>query len=156
MQTAVIPPIGLQRGDTVCNPCVVDRENNKVFAILQAACDLTIKGSVTALVLANLVSVQPDKSAIVGSAEMKKGPSAGPRGVLEVLLVPDGAFVVQKLGALGIPVTRDFERGGVGEVVILRMHVGIERRVHEEAVFAKILVEVVKAGGILVDDDMPV
>jgi hypothetical protein len=87
---------------------------------------------------------------------MKKGPSAGRPGVLEVLFVPDGAFVVQKLGALGIPVTWDSERRGVGEVVILRMPIWVERRVHEEAVFAKILVEVVQAGCVLVDNDMPV
>ena len=80
----------------------------------------------------------------------------GLAGVLEVLLVPDGAFVVEEVGALGVPVAGDFERGGVGEVVVLWMTVGVEGGVHEEAVFAEILVEVVEAGGVLVDDDVPV
>jgi hypothetical protein len=34
--------------------------------------------------------------------------------------------------------------------------VGIEGGVHEEAVFAEILVEVIEAGGVLIDDDVPV
>jgi hypothetical protein len=34
--------------------------------------------------------------------------------------------------------------------------VGVEGGVHEEAVFAEVLVEVVEARGVLIDDDVPV
>jgi hypothetical protein len=87
---------------------------------------------------------------------VEEGVGVGFGGVLEVALIPDGAFVVEELGALGVPVAGNFEGRCIGEVVILRVAGGIERGVHEEAIFAEILMEVIEAGGVLVDDDVPV
>ena len=100
--------------------------------------------------------VDPDEGAVVGGADVEEGAGVGLGGVLEVALVPDGAFVVEEVGALGVPVAGDFEGAGVGEVVVLGVAVGVKGGVHEEAVFAEVLVEVVEAGGVLVDDDVPV
>jgi hypothetical protein len=107
-------------------------------------------------VLAHLFRVDPDEGAVVGGAEVEEGAGVGFGRVLKIALVPDWPFVVEKLGALGVPVTRDPECGGVGEVVVLRVTVGVERSVHEEAIFSEILMEVVEPCGVLVDDDMPV
>ncbi len=76
--------------------------------------------------------------------------------MLEVFLVPDGAFVVEEFGTLRVPVAWDFEGGRVGEIVVLRVAVGVEGGVHKEAVFAQLLVEGVEAGGVLVDNGVPV
>ncbi len=155
-EAAVVPPVGLQGGDAVGDAGVVDGEDDEVFAVLEDAGDLAVEGSEAAFVLADFFGVDPDEGAVVGGAEVEEGAGVGLGGVLEVLLVPDGAFVVEEVRALGVPVAGDLEGGGVGEVVVLRMAVGVEGGVHEEAVFAEILVEVVEAGGVLVDDDVPV
>ncbi len=155
-EAAVVPPVGLEGGDAVGDAGVVDGEDDEVFAVLEDAGDVAVEGSEAALVLADLFGVDPDEGAVVGGAEVEEGAGAGFGGVLEVALIPDGAFVVEEFGALGVPVAGNLEGGGVGEVVVLGMTVGVEGGVHEEAVFAEILVEVVEAGGVLVDDDVPV
>ena len=155
-EPAVVPPIGLECWDAVGDAGVVDGENNEVFSVFEDAGDVAVEGSEAAFVLAGFFGVDPDEGAVVGGAEVEEGACVGLGGVLEVALVPDGAFVVEEVGALGVPVTGDFEGAGVGEVVVLGVAVGVEGGVHEEAVFAEVLVEVIEAGGVLVHDDVPV
>ena len=155
-EAAVVPPIGLEGGDAVGDAGVVDGEDDEVVAVLEDAGEFAVERGEAALVLADFLGVDPDESAVVGGADVEEGAGAGFGGVLEVALVPDGAFVIEELGALGVPVAGDLECGGFGEVVVLRVAVGVEGGVHEEAVFAENLVEVVEAGGVLVDDDVPV
>ena len=77
--------------------------------------------------------------------------------MVEVVFVPDGAFVVEEVGALGVPVAGDFEGGGVGEVVVLRVAVGSRNGAFmKKPSLLELLVEVVEAGGVRVDDDVPV
>jgi hypothetical protein len=40
---------------------------------------------------------------------VEEGAGARLGGVLKVALIPDGAFVVEELGALGVPVAGDFQ-----------------------------------------------
>ena len=155
-EAAVVPPVGLEGGDAVGDAGVVDGDDNEVVAVFEDAGDVAVEGGEAALVLADFLGVDPDEGAVVGGADVEEGAGVGFGGVVEVLFVPDGAFVVEEVGALRVPIAGDLEGRGVGEVVVLRVAVGVEGGIHEEAVFAEILVEVVEAGGVLVDDDVPV
>jgi len=99
-KAAVVPPVGLQGGDTVGDAGVVDGEDDEVFAVFEDAGDLAVEGSEAALVLADFFRINPDEDAVVGGAEVEERADLRLRGVLETLFIPDGAFVVEKLGTL--------------------------------------------------------
>jgi len=156
MKAAVVPPVGLEGGDTVGDARVVDGDDDEVFAVFECGSDVAVERGETSLVLTDFLGVDPDEGAVVGGAEVEEGASVWLGGVLEVSLVPDDALVTEEVGTLGVPIAGNLEGGGVSEVVVLRVAIGVEGSVHEEAVLAEILMEVVKTGGVLVDDDMPV
>ena len=55
---------------------------------------------------------------VVGGAEPDELAAAGLAGVVEILLVPDGAFVEEELRALGVPIAGDRKLAGGIEVVL--------------------------------------
>ena len=118
-EAAVVPPVGLEGGNAVGDASVVDGEDDEVFSVFEDAGEFTVEGGVAALVLADFFGVDPDEGAVVGCADVEEGSGVGFGGVFEVLLVPNGAFVIEELRALGVPVAGNLESAGVGEVVVL-------------------------------------
>ena len=155
-EAAVVPPVGLEGWDAVGDAGVVDGEDDEVFSVFEDAGDVAVEGSEAAFVLADFLGVDPDEGAVVGRADVEEGAGVWFSGVLEVLLVPDRAFVIEEFGALGVPVPGDLEGAGLCEVVVLRVAVGVKGGVHKEAVFAEDLMKVVETRRVLVDDDVPI
>jgi hypothetical protein len=155
-KAAIVPPVGLQGGNAVGDTGVVDGEDDEVAAVFEGTGNIAIEWSEAAFVLTDFLGVNPDESTVVGGADVEESAGLGPGSVLEVLLIPNGAFVVEELGSLRVPVARNLKRGGDSEVVVLGMAVGVERGVHKEAVFAEILMKIVEACGVLIDDSVPV
>ena len=77
------------------------------------------------------------------------------RRILKIALIPEQAFVIEKRIALRIPIARDFQRGRFGEIVF-DQRMSLRVSVHEIAVAAGLIVKSVEAGGVGVDDDVPV
>ena len=156
-QTAVVPPIGLKGVGTPSAMRVLSTERTTKFLPSLRKPVMSQSNGVKPPSCSQTFWVcDPDEGAIVGGADVEEGAGVGVGGVLEVLFVPDRAFVIEEGRALGVPVAGDFECGCVGEVVVLGVARGIEGDIEEEAVFAEILMEVVKPGGVLIDDDVPV
>jgi len=125
-EAAVVPPVSLEGGNAVGDACVIDGEDDEVFAVFEDAGDLAIEGREAALVLADFFGVNPDEGAVVGGADVEEGAGVGLGGVFEAALIPDGAFVVEEFGSLGVPVAGDLEGRGIGEVIVLRVARGVE------------------------------
>jgi hypothetical protein len=88
---------------------------------------------------------------------VEEGAGAGLEGVKsKSALIPDGGLRRGRGGALGVPVAGNLEGGCGGEVVVVGLAVGVIRGVHEEAVAAKLLMEGEEAGGVGVDDGLPI
>src|ERR1700759_5163201 len=122
---------------------------------MQSTCNVAVKGCEASLMLANLLCIDPAKSAVVSRADVDKSTGIRPSCMLKVLLVPDGSFVIKKFGSLCVPVTWDAERGRVSEVVVLGMSVRVEGGIHEEAVLAKLLMQRIDSCRVLIDNRVP-
>ena len=90
----------------------------KLLPEWRAWVSFAIEGCKAAFVVAEALAVNPDVRAIVGSSDVEEGAGAGFGVEVEVALVPDNAFVAEEGRVLGVPVARDVEGGGSGEVVL--------------------------------------
>src|ERR1700685_2550333 len=90
MQPAIIPPIRLERGNVIFVAGVIHRSHDKVRACVHLLCYLAVKRGVAALVLANLLAVDPEPRTIVSRAYVEKHSCVLLRLVGEVALIPDG------------------------------------------------------------------
>src|SRR5208282_6180084 len=70
------------------------------------------------LVLADLLSVDPEPGAVVGCPDVEKEAGVFFGLVSKVALIPDRPFVVEERLTLGVPVARNFQGRGFAEVVL--------------------------------------
>jgi len=76
---------------------------------------------------------------------------------VEIALIPDQAFVVEKLGALCIPVSGYFQCGGLCKIVfdqVIASRLG--GAVQVKPILAQFVVKSIQTGLVRIDDEMPV
>ena len=148
----IVEPVGLQGGNAIGQSCGIDCDDDEVVAIMEEVSGVAIVGSEAALVLAGVLAVDPDVTAVVGSADVEEGALACFFLISEVALIPERTFIVKEQLALCVPVAGDFEGGGFAEIIFGIVFVLVE----EITVFAKLVVEGVEAGAVGVYDSVPV
>src|ERR1035437_1100562 len=114
---SVVEPIGCRGGDSVGLPRSIDRHHDKVLSGVQLLSGFTVEAGKAALVIADMFPVDPDQCFVVCRANMQKRSVMRLRLKVEVSLIPDQAFVVEKLGALRIPVSRYLQCGRLCKIV---------------------------------------
>src|SRR5271168_5101876 len=114
-EAAVVPPIGLQRGDAVGDAGIVDGDDGEVTAGMEDAGDLAVEGREAAFVVADVLAVDEEVGAIVGGPDVEEGARAGFRSVVEVVLIPEHALVVVEGFLLRVPIARNLEGWGFRE-----------------------------------------
>ena len=156
-QPSIIPPIGFERRNAVCKARIVHRGHHKVSAGVNRGRYLAVEAGKAALVLADLLPVDPEPRSIVGRAHVQKDAGVLFGLVSEVALVPDGPFVEEERFALGVPVAGHLQLGRLGKVVlghklVARLCFAVEK----PAVFFLLVMKVIEAGEIRIDDGCPV
>src|SRR5215469_326995 len=81
--------------------------------------NLAVEGGVAPLVIANALLVDPNMRTVISRTDVQKRTRAGERLEIEIALVPEHALIVEKLGDLRVPVTRDAHGWRGGEIVLL-------------------------------------
>jgi len=117
-QPAIVPPVHVVGGDALGAATVVHIDDQIVFAVADKLRDFKIERGKTALVAAQHLTVEGHDGFVVGRAEVEKQPPIGWQVVGEGALVPDGALVEEKFGALAVPVAGHFQARGVFEAVL--------------------------------------
>ena len=95
-QSAVVPPVGLQRRHTVQSAGVVDFHDNAVLALDKLVCDFEIKWRESANVLAEFCSVQPNARKIICRAKIQEHTPVQLSLIRKIALVPNRALVKQQ------------------------------------------------------------
>nr|GFC61958.1 hypothetical protein [Tanacetum cinerariifolium] len=116
---AVVPPVGIDGGHGFEVAGVVGLHHHKVFAArVEQARHLKLQRREAAAVHPQLFAVQVHVGLVVDGPEIQEIALASRGHQLKITLVPDGAFVVQQLGILRVPVTGHLQRSRVVEVVL--------------------------------------
>ncbi len=124
---------------------------------MDVAGDFELKGGKTAFMLAEFLAIEEDDGLIIGGAEPEEQAAAGLLRVIEFALIPDGSFVPEEFRLLGVPVTGHLEYRGVrheGEFQAIAL-VGGDAVGAEPAAWNGMQMEVVVAGFVGIDDDLP-
>lgn len=117
-EAPVVVPVVADRGDAVDQARCVNRDDDEVEAWVKDCRNFAIERRESAFVIANPLLVDPNMRPVVGCTNMKKRARAGLGLRVEVALVPDYAFVAEKLGNLRVPVTWNSKSRSGGEVIL--------------------------------------
>ena len=96
-ESAVVPPIGHQRGNSVAPAFVVDFDDEKIAGVANEIGDLEIKWREAAFVLPDLLAVEINVCLVIRGAEIDEETRVWLALVIERFLVPDRAFVEEQL-----------------------------------------------------------
>ena len=154
---AVVEPIRRWRGNSVVLPRVIDRNHDEVLSGVQLLRGFAVEAGKAALVIADMLPVDPDQGLVVCRANMQERSVVGLGLKVEVSLVPDQAFVVEKLGALRIPVSGHLQRGRLCKIVfdqVIASRFG--GAIQVKSILAQFMVEGIEPGRIWIDDVVPV
>ena len=155
-QPAVVPPVGVQRRHAVALALVVDMDHHEVVAIVKQAGDLAVERREPSFVVAGFLAIHERASQIVGGTDVKKSPGTGLALILEVLLVPDRAFVEEQRVALRVPIAGNFQRRRLREVVLHQFVAGPRLLVKKVAIGTCLHAEVEISVVVGIDDRVPV
>jgi hypothetical protein len=97
----------------------IDADNDEIRAWTEDFGEFTIEWGEAAFVVTDPLSVDPHMGAVVGRANVQEGAGARLGLGVKVTLVEGDAFVAEKLGDLGIPVTGYLQGRSSGEVVLV-------------------------------------
>src|ERR1039457_5600109 len=112
-QPAIVPPIGLQRGNAVFVARVIDGGHDKVAAGMNSGGHLAVEAGVTALMLANLLAVDPEPGVVVGRAYVEEDARMLFGLISKIVLVPNRPLIEEERLALRIPVGGHLQRGSL-------------------------------------------
>ena len=107
--TAVVPPVECQSGNSVFGTAVVHFYCQEVVTVFQQVCHFHLERGETAFVLCYLFSVQVDFAAIADSTEIKELAFVNHTFSVKMTGIPYSAFVIFQFGRLGVPVSRDIK-----------------------------------------------
>ena len=143
---AIVPPVRVH-GRHVLGPAVVVHSSyHKVVAILHAVGDVEVERRESALVHAELLSIQVDVCQIVDGAKVQVDLGTCLTVVAEIFLVPDAALVEEQFVALRIPVARYSQLLGQAEIILHQVRRTFRLLILEESVVAFGQPVVVEAG----------
>src|ERR1019366_10168990 len=74
-KSTIVPPVSFKSGNIVFVTRVIHRRYYKIRAVMHGCRDVAVKGCVTAFMLTDLLSVDPEPAAVVSGANMQKGTS---------------------------------------------------------------------------------
>ena len=155
---AVVPPVGVDGGDTVLVAFVVHLDDQGVLSGTELLRDFEVEGGEPAGMLPDERPVEGGDGLVIGSVEMDEVAVSRLGLRIEQAAVPDGTFIIIEFFALGVPVSGDLQGPGGIEVVLDQPRgVGIEMPVREEGVLGahRLHPVVVVAVLIGIDDGAP-
>ena len=155
-QTTVIPPVGIQRGHAIPLPLIVDVDHHEIVAVVHQAGDLAVERSESALVFASFLPVHEHAEPHSWRRRREGTYGCWLALILEVLLVPDRAFVEEQRVTLRIPIAGNLQRRRLGEVVLDQLVACPGLLVEKVAIGSRLHAEVVVPVVVGIDDRMPV
>ena len=117
-QAAVVPEIRFQRGHSVCVARVIDFHYKAVVPVIKLIGGVEIERGKSANVFAELFTIQPRPSKVVGRTEIKKRPNSSLLVIRKASLIPQWAFIEEQRFPLGVPISGDVQLRRVFEIVL--------------------------------------
>src|ERR1039458_5891185 len=155
-QAAVIPPIGLKRGDVVFVARVVYSSHYKILARMYSRCYIAVEACISTLVLAGLLPIDPEIRAIVSGAYVQKDTRMFLGLVTEIALIPDRSLIEEERRALRIPIPRHLDLRRLRKVVLDRERIPwLGLTIQEPTILLFLVMKAVKPGKVRIDNRTP-